>query len=103
MQIDRQRIDALAARRLDAVLVGHERLEAVHIVPDFLVVGMEDMRTVNMHHDASLTVAFGVAIAGNVVAGVDDVDHMACQCKLPANDCAGKPGAHNDNSFVREH
>jgi hypothetical protein len=44
-----------------------------------------------------------MAIAGNVITGIDDVDQMARQCKLSANDRAGKPGAHNDNSFVRDH
>ena len=44
-----------------------------------------------------------VAIAGNVIAGIDDVDHMAGQREFAPDDRAGKPGANNDNSFVGEH
>lgn len=38
VQIDGKGVDLLTARRFDAVLVGHEGLEAVHVVPDFPVV-----------------------------------------------------------------
>lgn len=97
MQIDRQGIDALAARRFDAVLIGHESLEAVHIIPDFPVVGVEDMGTVNVDHDAGLAVTLCMAIAGDMVAGIDDLDCMARQCEFSSYDRSRKAGAYDDD------
>ena len=48
VQVDRQGKNLVAARDLHPVLVGLEGLEAIDVIPDFGIVGMENMRTVDV-------------------------------------------------------
>ncbi len=93
MEIDGQRIDLPPDRRLHPVLVGQERLVAVDVIPHVLIVSVEDMRPVDMHHDARLAVTLGVAIAGNVVAAIEDVDLETRLRQFARDHCAGQSRA----------
>mgnify|MGYP001103105947 CR=1 FL=1 len=47
------------------------------MVPDFGVVGVGNMRPVDMHHDADVRIAFGMAVAAGMRAAVDHDDVTA--------------------------
>ena len=66
VEVDRQRIDLALIGGFDPVHIGHHLAEAVDVVPDFLVVGVEDVGPVFVDLDASLRVTLGVAVAGDV-------------------------------------
>ena len=73
VQVDRQGIDLAAHGAFDAVGIRHHDAVAPDEVPDFAVIGMEDVRTIDVHHHAGFGVARAVAVAGEVIAAVDDV------------------------------
>ena len=61
------------------MVIGHRRIgetveggKLVHILPDFLVVGMEDVGAVLMHMDAFH--CFGIDVPGNMIPFIDDQD-----------------------------
>ena len=58
-----------------------ERRKAVHIVPDLPVVGVEDMRAVNMDFDALHIL--GIDIAGDIGTLIDDKDLLSGLCRFP--------------------
>jgi hypothetical protein len=73
-EVDRQREDLAAVLRVDAVHVGREVREAVDVLPDRLVGGVEQVRPVAVHLDAGLRVLLAVRVAADVVAAIDDED-----------------------------
>ncbi len=77
VQVHRQRIDLAADSGFDPVLIGFERGEPVHIVPDPCVIRMKDMRPVDMDHHARIRVALGVAIPAGMGARIQNGDGMA--------------------------
>lgn len=58
----------------------------VHIVPNLLVVGVEDMRAIDMDHDPRARIPFGMTIAGDVIPAFDDGDLMPILCQLAPDD-----------------
>ncbi|SLN67702.1 hypothetical protein PSA7680_03577 [Pseudoruegeria aquimaris] len=100
VQVDRQRIDRSTRRGLHPVLVGHETGVGVHVLPDFLVVGVEDVRAVHMHHDPRFGVAFGVAVPTHVIAPVDDRHLVAGLRQLTPDHRARKPRADKKNGLA---
>ncbi|MPL75571.1 hypothetical protein SDC9_21397 [bioreactor metagenome] len=102
VQVDRQREHAqlplrVARGGLHPVLVGLEDLEAVNVVPDLGIVGVEDVRAVDMHHHAGFRVALGMAVAGDVVAGIDDGDPVPGLGQMPPDHRTGQPGPDEKN------
>ena len=85
-QVDRQRIDAPPGDRLNPVGEAHELVERPHIVPDPLVAGVEDVRTVDVHHDVRRRVALGMTVAGQMRTAVEDFDFMAAFGQLMGDD-----------------
>ncbi len=55
------------------------------------------MRSVNVNHDAGIGIALGVAIAGNMIAAVEDLDLVTGLSQFTTNDRAGKTSADNCN------
>lgn len=84
-------------RRVDVVV---ELGEAVDVVPDVLHGGVEDVRAVAVDLDA-LDV-FGVDVAGDVVAAVDDQDRLACALGRVGEDGAREAGT-DDEVIVLGH
>ena len=90
-----------------AVVVGHravgvavELCKLVHILPHSLVVGVEDMRTVAVHVDALHS--FGVDIARDMVALIDDQTLFACLFGLVGKHGTEQTGT-NDEIIVLFH
>ena len=66
VEVDWQRIDLALVGGLDSVHIGHHLAEAIDVVPDLLIVGVENMGSVFVDLDARLLVSIGVAVAGDV-------------------------------------
>src|SRR5690606_24764417 len=62
------------------------------VVPDLLIIGVEDMRAIDMHHHAGLGVAFGVTIAADMIAAVNDPALMASLGQPASDDSSGQSG-----------
>jgi hypothetical protein len=69
-EVHRQRIDLPLVLAEDPVLVVGELGEAVDVLPDPLVGGVEQVRAVLVHLDAGLRVALGVGVAAEVGAAL---------------------------------
>ena len=88
------------------MVVGHRRVgvpvehrKLVDVVPDFLVVGVEDVGAVAVDVDALN--AFGIDIAGNVVPLVHHQAGLAGGGGFVGKDCAVQAGA--DNQIIVLH
>jgi len=97
MQVYGQRIDPPAGRHLDPVNIMAEPGKSVDPVPDLDIIGMKDVGAVSVHHHTGLRVAFGVAIAGQMIAAFDDCDHMAGFGKLARDHRPGKTSPDNQH------
>ena len=69
VHVERQVVEVILVVDDGAVRVAVELGEAAHIVPDFLVVGMEDVRAVLVHVDSALLVS--VYVPRDVAAPFD--------------------------------
>lgn len=65
VQVDRKRVDGPACRRLHTVQVRLELHETGNVRPHFLVVGVEDVRPIDMQHHLRCIVALGMTVARN--------------------------------------
>ena len=72
-QVDGQRVDLAVMGGVHAVHVVREARETVHVVPDALVGGVEQVRAVLVDLRAGLLVHIRVGVATDVIADVDDV------------------------------
>ena len=72
-EVDGQRVDLAVMRGVHAVHVVREARETVHVVPDALVGGVEQVRAVLVDLRAGLLVHIRVGVATDVIADVDDV------------------------------
>ena len=97
MQVDRQREYLTARGCFHTVFIRYESLEAIDIVPDFLVIGVENMGSVNVDHHAGIRIAFGVAVAAHMIAAVDDCDIVTGLGELATNNGAGQSGTNKNN------
>jgi hypothetical protein len=101
VQVDRQAEHASAHRGFHPVDIGHEAGKAVHIGPHALVVGVEDVGAVDVHHHAAFGIARGVAIARYMVALVDHQHAAARLGQLARDHRARKPRAHDQHRPAR--
>ncbi len=102
-QVDRQRIHGTAGRRLHPV---HERLEfheSIDVGPDLLVIGMEDVRSVDVQHDAGVGIALGMAIAGDVAAALEEFDAVPAFSQLARDHRARQPSPGHSDVFPTGH
>ena len=72
-QVDGQRVDLAVMRGIHAVHVVREAREAVHVIPDALVGGVEQVGAVLVDLRAGLLVHIRVGVAADVIADIDDV------------------------------
>ena len=72
-QVDGQRVDLAVMRGIHAVHVVREAREAVHVIPDALVGGVEQVGAVLVDLCAGLLVHIRVGVAADVIADIDDV------------------------------
>ena len=72
-EVDGQRVDLAVMRGIHAVHVICEARETVHIIPDALVGGVEQMRAILVDFRARLLIHIRVGVAADVVTDVDDV------------------------------
>ena len=84
-QVDRQRKDLALRNSFDAVDIGHEFREPAKIIPHFLIVGVEDMRAIDMHHNPGFGITRRMAITGHVVASFEDLNIVAMDREFPCN------------------
>lgn len=75
VHVERQIVEVVLVVDNGAVRVSVELGEAAHIVPDFLVVGMEDVRAVLVHVDSAVLVS--VDVPRNVAAPLDHEAFLA--------------------------
>ena len=68
MQVNRQQIDIALVNSLYAVCVRHEFRISIYEVPDFFIICVEDMRTIDVQHDISLRITFRMAVSCNMRA-----------------------------------
>ncbi len=73
--------------------VGAHDSELLHISPDALIAGVEDMGTVNMRHDAGLRVALRMAIARHMRALIHHQNFVSGLRESAADDRAAESGA----------
>jgi hypothetical protein len=96
-QVDRHRVHLALVGGVDLVHVVGEGREPVHVLPDPLVAGVEQVRAVAVHLDARRRVVLGVGVAADVAAPVDD-RHPEAQI-VGARSAIGeteKPGSDDD-------
>ena len=93
VEVDRQRIDLALEGGFDPIHIWHHLTEAIDIIPDLLIVGVEDVWSVFVDLNARLLVAISMAIARNVCALIDDMNIMAFFSKIAGNDRAAEAGA----------
>ncbi len=98
VQVDRQRVDGALRRRLDPVLVGPEPGVGVHVVPDLVVVGVEDVRAEHVDQHAGRGVPLGMAVAGDMGARLADGDGVPRLGQRPGDHGARQAGA-DDHHF----
>ncbi|GAB5903857.1 hypothetical protein OKHIF_19580 [Mycobacteroides chelonae] len=83
--------------REDAMLVSGELGELPHVVPDPLIRGMEQVRTVLMYLDTRLRLGLGVRVTADVMTALDDEDSLVQLGRGALSDGeAEKPGSDND-------
>ena len=99
VQIDRQRVHLSVHRAFDAVHIRHHLAETLHQRPHLGVVGMENVRSIDVHHHTGFAVAGAVAITGDVFAAFDDVYRVSGFSQGAGNDSAGKTGANHEDFF----
>ena len=92
-EVDRQRIDQSSADRLHAVPVRTHDSELLHIGPDALIAGVEDVGTVDMGHHAGLGIALRMAIARHMRALVDHQNFVSGLRERAADDRAAESSA----------
>ena len=90
-------IDAAVALGPDGVAVVVEVGEGADVVPDAAVGGMEDVGAVDVLLDAGLGVAAGVAVAGDVVALLEEEDVAAGLGEAARDDGAVQAGPYHQN------
>ena len=93
IHIERQRIQLTVIVGDRAVGEPVEFSKPGNIIPDFFIVGMENMGTVFMHVDAFHV--FCINIAGNIGPLVNDKDRLACRFCLLGKNSAEQTGAYN--------
>ena len=72
-EVDGQRVDLAVMGGIHAVHVVREARETVHVVPDALVGGVEQVRAVLVDLRAGLLIHIRVGVAADVVTDIDDV------------------------------
>ena len=90
-------IDAAVALGPDGVAVVVEVGEGADVVPDAAVGGVEDVGAVDVLLDAGLGVAAGVAVAGDVVALLEEEDVAAGLGEAARDDGAVQAGPYHQN------
>jgi len=95
VQVDRQGKDLPQAGRFYPVLIWQERPEAVHIGPNFFVIGMKNMGAVDVHHDACVRIAFGMAVAANMSSRINDCYVMTRFCQSATDHRARQSSAYH--------
>ena len=93
VEVDRQRIDLALEGGFDPIHIWHHLTEAIDIIPDLLVVGVENVRPVFVDLDAGLCVALGVAVAGKMRAFIDDMHRMPLLRQFAGDDRTAEAGA----------
>jgi hypothetical protein len=78
---------------LDPVHIGHHFAKAVDIIPDLLIVVVEDVWFVLIDLNARLRIALGVAVASNVRALVDEIHRMPLLRQFSGDDRAAESGS----------
>ena len=76
-QVDGQRVDLAVMRGIHAVHVVREAREAVHVIPDALVGGVEQVGAVLVDLRAGLLIKVRVRVAADVVTDIDDAHARA--------------------------
>ena len=95
MQVDRQREHLPINGCFDAVHIRHHLSVLSHIVPHCFIIGMKDMRTIDVDHNVRLRIARVVGVTANVVPLVDNSDTMALFSKLAGDNRTRKTSADN--------
>src|SRR5690606_29995080 len=101
-EVDGQGVDLSPMRAPHPQLVGNEAGEAAHIVPDFLVGGVEEMRAVAVDLDAGLAMSLSEGVAGNMRTSVDDEDTKAACGSAFGDGGAIKAGTNNQEVDIVE-
>ena len=76
-EVDGQRVDLAVMRGVHAVHVVREARETVHVVPDALVGGVEQVGAILVDFRARLLIHIAVCVAADVVTDIDDVHACA--------------------------
>lgn len=85
-EVDRQRIDLTTVVRVDTMLVGVERGEAVDVIPHALIRGVEQVGAVPVDLDPRVGIDGRPCVAADVVAPFDDGHaHAEFFCSLARN------------------
>ena len=92
VHVERQVVEVVLVVDDGAVRVAVELGEAAHIVPDFLVVGMEDVRPVLVHVDPALLVS--VDVPRDVSAPLDHEALLPAGCQQVRERRVEQPRAH---------
>ena len=92
VHVERQVVEVVLVVDDGAVRVAVEVRKAAHIVPDFLVVGMEDVRAVLVHVDSALLVS--VDVPRDVSAPLDHEALLPAGCQQVRERRVEQPRAH---------
>ena len=82
---------------LDTVYEWHYFAELLHIVPHFLVAGVENVWSIGVYHHVCLAIALGMTVSGYMRAAIEDRHPTASLSKLLGNYCARKTCANDGN------
>ena len=94
VHVERQIVEMVLVVDDGAVRVAVEVRKAAHIVPDFLVVGMEDVRAVLVHVDSALLVS--VDVPRDVSAPLDHEALLPAGCQQVRERRVEQPRAHEE-------
>lgn len=71
------------------MVIRHHLTKAIDVLPDMLMLGMKNMRTIGVHHHTCF-VASGVTISGDMIAGVKNDRFVACSGEFAGHDSTRK-------------
>ena len=100
MQVDRQREHLAIHGCFDTVHIRHHLSVLSHIVPHGFIIGVKDMRAINVNHNVGLRIARIIGVTAYVVTLVNNSDVMTLFSELACDNHTGKTRSDDENIFT---
>ena len=100
MQVDRQREHLAIHGCFDTVHIRHHLSVLSHIIPHCFIIGVKDMRAINVNHNVGLRIARIIGVTAYVVTLVNNSDVMTLFSELACDNHTGKTRSDDENIFT---